>query len=326
MILITGDLHWTDNPRDEYRHQFRKWLWKYIRDHKIDHLVILGDLTESKDEHKAELVNRIVNHIYQLSKVCRITILRGNHDYASDSDNPFFEFLKHLQGEVTWINKPTIQDGFWFLPHTTNYKRDWAGLVLTEPGIIFTHNTFQGADIGGRTIEGIPTDIFGKAKVISGDIHVPQEFDDITYVGAPYTIDFGDVYDPRVLLIRPGTRLSIPVPGPQKTLIEAPWNPDISKIIGDGIWKGDMLKIRIKIKVGDYDRWPEMQEKIRTWASKNDYTIYMIQPILSEKPRMLKARKVDPKSDDNLLRAYAKQNSSVDDQTLKTGLFLSRKV
>src|SRR5205814_1607714 len=89
-----------------------------------------------------------------------------------------------------------------FLPHTNNYKRDWKGLDFSKYQWIFAHNTFQGANIGPRRLEGIPTSIFPRnAKVISGDIHVPQHFGPIEYVGAPYRIDFGDDYEPRVLFL-----------------------------------------------------------------------------------------------------------------------------
>ena len=49
--IITGDLHLSHNPRDEYRFGFMKWFAKHCAKTKPDQIVIAGDLTEDKDRH-----------------------------------------------------------------------------------------------------------------------------------------------------------------------------------------------------------------------------------------------------------------------------------
>src|SRR6266567_2832077 len=103
--LVTADLHLSSNPRDAYRHE-RMWeIRKILKKYEVDRLLILGDLTEQKDHHSAELVNEVVNHMILFSECCPVTILRGNHDYVS-SECPFFVFLKHIK-RIQWINNPT---------------------------------------------------------------------------------------------------------------------------------------------------------------------------------------------------------------------------
>ena len=48
-VLITADLHLTSRPNDSYRFDFLNWLPKKIKEHKIQTLLILGDLTDQKD-------------------------------------------------------------------------------------------------------------------------------------------------------------------------------------------------------------------------------------------------------------------------------------
>ena len=93
--LVTGDWHFSDNPRDDYRHAYMKKLMRLIKRKKVNNLIVLGDLTEEKDRHSAWLVNQVVLHFAELSQLCKIYILRGNHDYV-DPDTPFFSFLGHF--------------------------------------------------------------------------------------------------------------------------------------------------------------------------------------------------------------------------------------
>src|SRR5574337_515989 len=106
-FLISSDWHLSDNPRDAYRFKIiRRVVPDFVRRHNVKALFNLGDLTESKDAHKAELVNDVVDLFYELAQLCPIYILRGNHDWLSSPDSPCFAFLKRIPN-ITWINTPT---------------------------------------------------------------------------------------------------------------------------------------------------------------------------------------------------------------------------
>jgi DNA repair exonuclease SbcCD nuclease subunit len=342
-VLVTGDLHWAENPRDEYRHTFVKTLVHWVsKKYQPKAVLILGDLTEAKDHHGAELVNRVVGHLHALAKHTPVIVLQGNHD-AVDPDNPFFGFVGRIEG-LTWVNMPLGPENapaavsgalgrVLLLPHTANYRRDWAGLPFKGCGYVFCHQTFRGANIGPRQLDGIPLDFFPKrTRIVSGDIHVPQDVvlpkHDVMvrYVGAPYLIDFGDDYDPRVLLLGgpPSTIPSIPCPGPQKRLLEISANdvPTMTRL-RTRTKTGDILKVRVNIDPADHAKWPTIQEQVRKWGADNGYVIYVVQPVIdrSAEPKISKQRKARAKTDEQLLDLYAKSRA-IDERTLKTGMNL----
>jgi len=322
--LITADLHLGDNPRDVYRHKFMEQLPALLKKHKATRLLVLGDLTEEKDRHSAWLVNKMVEYFFVLHQVCQVMILRGNHDYI-DINNPFFRFLQCIEG-IGWIDRPYEADGCLFLPHTTNWKRDWDKLRFEGRDWIFAHNTFEGADVGhGRKLSGIPTNIFPDDNVISGDVHIPQKLGQVEYVGAPYTVDFGDDYEGRVLRLTKHGVTSIPLTTPQKRLVEVSELKELTKV--KHVKQGDILKVRYFLAADQQPRWSEIQAAIREWSEKHGYILHTTQPVVvtnrlgGEKAK----RKVIVRSDQQLLESYAKQRG-VDPRTLKTGLTLMGKV
>lgn len=229
--LVTGDWHESANPRDSYRWRFlEETLPALIKKHQVKRVLALGDFTEAKGGHEAGLVNRLVDDIEAISRLAAFYALKGNHDYLSE-DVPFFRFLRHLD-RVRWINEPTrlkFKDlgACWFLPHEPDPTKAWdSGYFTDDPestSWYFCHQTFAGAKSeSGREMAGAPHSIFPKgARVISGDVHVPQKTGPVTYVGSPTRIDFGDVFQPRVLIIKDDKITSVPVHGPQKVLVEA---------------------------------------------------------------------------------------------------------
>jgi hypothetical protein len=335
-ILIVSDLHLNDNDRDAYRHQFMRTLLGIIRKLKPTALLILGDLCDAKDRHGAWLVNQVVEHIDSCAFLCPVIILKGNHDYV-DVDNPFFQFLRHMEG-VTWINNPedfaTIYkervDAL-FLPHTTNYKRDWAKLDFQRYESIFAHNTFDGADVGhGRRLSGIPTTIFPKGvRVIAGDIHIPQTLGPVTYVGAPYTVDFGDDYEPRLLLLDGKKLTSIPVEGPQKRLvvIKGDGTKAIEAAKAVGAVRGDILKVRVHISEDRAsESWAERRDKIMIWGEQCGFIINSVLPVIDKQASTRRARStIKTLTDEQVLTTYVKARG-VDKSVVSTGQRLLRKV
>jgi predicted phosphodiesterase len=325
MILVTSDLHLNDNPRDQYRHRFIEWLAKTIEKLKPSELLILGDLTDEKDRHNAWLTNIVADHIHKLASLCPVTILRGNHDCINPNE-PFFEFVGKIPN-VTFVTHPTeIENELGkclFLPHTRNHDKDWKSVLKKRYRWIFAHNTFAGAKIGPRTMEGIPPEVFAgqhaDLRVISGDIHNPQEFDAITYVGAPYTCNFGDKYNPRILSLNDGKAIkSIAVSGPQKRLLEV---KSLTQLKSSVFNEGDMIKVRYTLDSSNYDKWNSIKQEIRKWGEEQ-YVIDSIQPIIvtSRKPI---AKKADNKTDEELLKHFAKR-TSLSEKFIVTGLNLMK--
>ena len=338
--LVTADLHLNDNARDSYRHDFMKeQLLKYIRQYNPRYLIILGDLTDEKDRHCAELVNAVVNYLYTLASIVReVIILRGNHD-CLDPTQPFFEFV-HRIPKITWITNPTVKSyeelgTCTFLPHTRNYEKDWAKIDFSpyqrDPncGWIFCHNCFEGAiSESGRHLGGIPTDIFpGSARVLSGDIHVPQKVGPVTYVGAPYTMRFGDNYTPRVrLLTKNKNKLHMDsqiCKGTQKRLIEIKNLNKLDQHIEE-FAEGDLLKLRVHLKSEEYPKWNEIKAKLLEWADEHGGLLCEVQPVKQARSIRLNRKAVSTRSDVELLQTYVKRKG-IASSVLKTGLWLMEK-
>jgi len=331
--LVFADPHWNDNIRDSYRHNFVKTLRTIAKEHDPDVIVLCGDLCDQKDKHSAWLVNKVVEHIHSLSQLCPVIILMGNHDYLMP-DSPFYGFLGRLDN-VVWFG--VVADSFQtlislprdfralFLPHTRDWKRDWAKLKFSGYDWVFAHQTFNGANVGfGRKLEGIPLDaVPPNTRVISGDIHVPQQLGPVTYVGAPYLINFGDDYSPRVLLLDGKHKVSIPCPGPQKRLVEISSVNEFAldaKTVG-GLGEGDILKVRVNLLPEHKDKWNEIKDKVHKWGEAHGFQINIVQPVFQGTQKAATPTQPTYKDDKDLLNQFAKRHG-IDGSMVKTGMWL----
>lgn len=315
--LVSADWHLNDSPLDSYRHDFVRRLPAIVTNRKIDRLIIAGDLTDQKDRHSAVLVNTVVDHIMRLSAVCEVVILRGNHD-GHNPQSPFFKFLGYLP-RVRWINNPTAEGKWLYLPHGNH---DWTKLD-SQFDLIFAHTTFTGA-VGqnGQALNGTPIDVIpAGVRVLSGDVHVPQQVGPVTYIGAPFTVHFGDTFRPRVLLIHNDGRItSLRTGGVQKRLLDI--TPAEMEEAMPQCNAGDIIKIRVHItEHADAARWHEIRNELRAWGQQHDYQIHSVQfinPTILSQPTLSEHR-----SDDQWLDEFAAAQK-LDDNTVKLGKNLVR--
>lgn len=321
--LVTSDWQLADNARDRYRTDFVvKTLPALIAKYQPDQLLVLGDLTELKDAHPAPLVNEIVNAFCSISEQCEIIVLQGNHDFLHNA-HPFFAFLQNWKG-ISWISKPTIKDNCLYLPHTRDYKKDWKDLEFDGWDFIFAHNIFTGVNTQtGHALAGIPPSTFPKdACCISGDVHEPQAFDNIIYVGSPALCDFGDSYQPRVLLLDDLKIKSIKVYGQQKRLINCSVNRIAGKrelVFDHDANEGDIVKVNVDLTMDDVAEWATIREEVESWATKNNFIVNSVIPIVAyvqgERQKLVKSTK---KSDEAYLDAFVKR-SGLDEKTADVG-------
>lgn len=356
-ILISSDWHLNDKPRDRYRHDWvRNELPRLIDKHEVATLLMLGDMTDEFDNHPASLVNEVIDHLTCINmsdcvvcggggfsspgtgynNVCdecggqrqrpvSIYLMRGNHDYV-DPNCPFFKFTAAIP-RVTWINEPRLIeiDGtrMLFLPHTRDYKKDWADVDFSKADICFAHNTFDGTiSESGMQLEGIPPSAIPEdLPVISGDIHKRQDVKHITYVGSPYTIDFGDSYKPRVLVLTDGKVKSIACSGAQKRLIVTDIGKDQAFKCLDGLGD-DIVKLRVTVSKNEQENWPTIKRQIAEEAIKRGVRLHAIEAVMdgpTSTSKRYKAPTDKPRRDDEVVTAYCKSRK-VADELLEVGL------
>ncbi len=281
-MLLIGDLHLTDNPLDEYRWDFIRWVTEYLKKADADVLIQLGDITHEKDGHQAKLVNRLYDAIQGWADlVDKVIILKGNHDYIQ-SECPFFKFLD--TDRINYVIVPEqISCGefkFLFLPHT----KDWNSYEpwmknLARYDAVFLHQPVAGAvgENGSEVPRGIPVGSLSEAKVVwAGDIHTPQTIANVTYVGAPYPIRFGDEYLNRVLWWEDGQVDQILVPTIRKSIIKT---DDLADLETYDWHEGDQLKIEFSLSRADFHEWPAIRAKIEQYCSERGIILCGAKPV-----------------------------------------------
>jgi len=212
-LLITADIHLSPRPDHEYRWKVMESLGNRAeQDDDVAAIVIAGDLVDAKDHHSAVFVNRVVDSVATMAAAGkRIFIMKGNHDYV-DADCPFFRFLEEI-AEVVYIshpiNFPVVGQEVLLIPHVKSWnpRAGWRVSYPLDDGynVIICHQTFGGAEASnGHSLPGVPLATVsakrtGGTRVLAGDIHVPQTIGNVTYVGSPHPVAFGDTFRPGIV-------------------------------------------------------------------------------------------------------------------------------
>ena len=331
-LLLLADIHLTDAYKDNYRWGLFDWLENKQKKYHFTKVVILGDLTEKKNNHSALFVNKFVEALLysQLSFI----ILMGNHDYEADQD-PFFRFLRFFPtihyikqpAEYKWItNEKGKYKNLLFLPHTRMPIDDWSGINLNLPDYIFMHQTVTGSiasngqKLIGELDDSLP--VGEHTKVYSGDIHVPQRVGPIEYVGSPYHVHFGDNFSPRALLIYPdGDRIVLHFQTLQRFVATVSDPEEIRKL---NCRENDQIEVRIRLHQREIGKWAALKRLTSEICIERKLDIRAIKPdIIQGKRRVLLKELHTPqqlkRAPDSSFRSYCKAKTLGDD-ILKAGL------
>lgn len=265
--LLTADLHLVADPSCEYRWRIFEWLAQTIKEEKVRSLCLLGDLTDKKDYHPSELVNRIVFELNRIPDECDIFMIPGNHEWMKEG-HEFFKFLR-LKKNVRYFTEPSedgVVDGVraLFLPFTKTPAKDWAKLDPSEfMDYVFMHQTIAGAiSSNGMEMEGedLP-DLKSWPKIYSGDIHVPQKIGPVEYVGSPYHVHFGDNFIPRTVLIEKGGRaIDLHMKSPRRVSIKASGIDDLTSQLLF-LKPGDHVKVTIELTRAEKHEWTRIRRE-----------------------------------------------------------------
>lgn len=294
--LLISDLHLTSQPAAEYRWLIFDWLVTTCREEKVKTLMILGDLTDAKDHHSAELVNRIVANIKRLP-VDRINILVGNHDWLKEGQE-FFKFLSVLPN-VSYYNKPgEDQDvtpgrpSAYFLPYSKNPAKDWAGLDFSHYSYLFMHQTVAGAiTSNGQEMEGEVLPVLNAGKVYSGDIHVPQKCGVVEYVGSPYHVRFGDDFKPRCVLLEKGGH---PVDLHFQTISRrAVTVTSLKQLTRMDFRQGDQVKLNVELSESEKHDWSKIKREALSFLKSQQVEVHGIKLTVRKAARRLVAELKD---------------------------------
>lgn len=279
-MILTADLHLTDDPNDDYRWAIFDHLCGLAREEHDSEIAILGDITDRKDRHSSILVNRLMRSLRALLDAGNsVTILMGNHDKPL-AGVPFWQFLDQLESrKLRFITKPLAIGGELYLPYASNPAEEWKDIKLSGHDAIFMHQTVTGAlGNNGFRLENNKMVAFPRnAKVYSGDIHTPQVVGRVTYVGAPHPVAFGDDYPCRVLRLneRYNIERELFLTPPAKRMLRVSSIDELERRV---VAAGDAARVFYKLPINDIDRWPEIQAQIAIWAEAAGIKLASLEP------------------------------------------------
>lgn len=336
--LIISDLHLTERKDDEYRWQIFKTVKEFANENGIIDLFILGDLLDRKDRHPAELVNRLVDSLQELRESFdEIVVLKGNHDYLKP-DDPFLAFLKHIPA-FHWIDTPTVKeisgDKTLWLPHSKTPEEEWKDLDYKDLSYVFMHQSVIGCKVSNfyEMNHGLNLNFLTSktdAKIYSGDIHVPQKIGQLTYIGTPHPVSFGDDYQPRMLWLYGKDCESIQIDSIQRLSLRIQKSLDLEELKRKHkLKKGDQIKVKVKLTNKELSTWTEIKETVKEWCKYNEVKLFDITLEKMELESITKEEKTTKKFETlhplTALHRYAKQEG-FDIFVLKTGEDLLKSV
>lgn len=304
-MLLVGDLHLTDRPKDAYRFGIFKWVREQQAKLQPAMTFFMGDLCHQKDRHSGRLVNRIVDELLGLQPP--IFIVCGNHDVV-DPKNPFFKFLNRLPG-ITFIYEATeLHPRIGVIPH----KREEADFVAAyrsfgQVDYVLCHNTFEGAEaetgarLHGFSIASIEDELPPLYGVYAGDVHKPQACGPVTYVGAPYTIRFGDDFEPRCLYLDRGKETNLYFECPRKWVLTVEGPDDIERDVR--LMRGDQVKVTIVLPRENVPDWQRHKAQVLGACAKLGLEVFGAE-LRVKNSRMLPFKKARARTNAEILKAF----------------------
>lgn len=298
--LLISDLHLDESPSCEYRWALWPWLTETIQEERARTLVICGDLTDKKDYHPSELVNRIVRVLSDLRRDCpgiRIIILTGNHDWLKGGEE-YFRFLNHLP-DVRFVTEPWEDDevkgeSTFFLPYTKNPHKAWAGLDFSHYRYLFMHQTVRGSiTSNGTEMEGEELPELNAGKVYSGDIHVPQvcrtAWGEVEYIGSPYHVHFGDDFKPRAVLLEKGGRaIDLHFKSPRRVALKVQGLGGLRERIRRTD-VGDHVKVTLLLDEAEKHEWPRIRREASLLLEQAEVVLHGLELEVQKSERRLTA-------------------------------------
>ncbi len=192
-ILFHGDPHLKIGIFDLSK-QFLDWFYGLVLEVKPDLVINLGDTLDSHGVIRAEVMSLMVDHIDQITNAgYQYYQLLGNHEFNKPTDKTYHS-LRALKGRPNHhvIDEHTIIAGgsISLLPYIVD-PRDFPR--HTAP-LVFCHQTFLGADFGYiKPGEGVDPLQCEADFIVSGHIHLRQQFGKVFYPGSPFAQSANDI-------------------------------------------------------------------------------------------------------------------------------------
>lgn len=174
-------------------------------------LIVAGDLHDTKANLRGECVNAIIE-TFETSKVPTYVLI-GNHDKINEKSED--HSLNFLKGRCKLVSTPLYNSdpGLWLIPYyhdPEHLKYDLAGIAKIKDvtKTLIMHQGVENSNSGHyfQDKSALPKECFADFRVISGHYHTRQDIKCgrpqkgsiglFSYIGNPYTLNFGEANDP----------------------------------------------------------------------------------------------------------------------------------
>lgn len=180
-----NSMTWLNSQLDFFYNQLIPHIEQYKNNYNIK-LIHMGDVFDSRSTISTYVAVKVVKLFEDLSKLCDVHIIAGNHDfYSPNSDivNSLDLLLNH-SGVILHTNKAELIDGDLFIPWYEWGSQDTKNLLKKGVNNIYAHT-----DI---VTEPIPYTNINNIKLFSGHLHIPYINRNIYNIGSCYHLNFGD--------------------------------------------------------------------------------------------------------------------------------------
>lgn len=213
-------------------------------------LIIAGDLHDTKALLRGEVVKAMID-IFR-DRLVPVYALTGNHDRIHEKEAA--HSLEFLRPYVTLIDKSKYDNvlKIRFIPYQSDID-SFVSIVKDQchPGdLVVMHQGVCGANMGDYIVDksAIPIENLSGLVVFSGHYHKHQTVKNVTYIGNPYTMSFGEAEDGEkgfLVLNEDGSFVRHPLPLRRHYILSL----DASKmdiVLPDKFSSSDLLWLKIK--------------------------------------------------------------------------------
>jgi len=221
-ILLIGDIHLGMSFPNNYdkwfsitKEYFENFLIPFAKENlnKNDIIVQLGDLFDNRNYIPIDILNYGLKILEELSSICPIHVLVGNHDmyHKSSGDINSINMFKYIPNvfiydspEKIFFNKKSIL----MMPYIDK-KEKQIDILKEYSGCdyLFCHSDLNGARMhlnssGHKNLNKPDADDFkGYGIIKTGHIHIRQTIKNITFVGSIFQMDRNDYNDQKGIFV-----------------------------------------------------------------------------------------------------------------------------
>jgi DNA repair exonuclease SbcCD nuclease subunit len=223
-------------------------------------LIVAGDLHDTKGAMRGECVKAMMDTFASRNLRLPCYVIPGNHDRINEKSKPHsLEFLRPL---VSIVDVPTCMHGLWMVPYESDSDQIKEMLKYICAGsTLIMHTGLHGAAMGHytRDTSSLTKDIYHGLRVISGHYHSRQDIEIpgglFSYIGNPYTLNFGEALDPPKgfqVLNTDGSLTFVPTNLRKHVMLERRYN---NVLTGDPeCLPGDLIKLRVTGPKSELDK------------------------------------------------------------------------